>query len=195
MSVPPLWRRIFDERRGVLLPLIVALVANVAALVVAVLPLRAAVSTAEAESIEAMQQLGEARRLERQVTQARTSRETANVELRRFYADVLPRDFATVQKTMNLWVAEAAQATGLVFGGSRFDWDEIRDSKLSRASSRITLRGSYPNIRRFLHAVETAEEFVVVEQVELAQQDDQPTAGGPLEVSLDVATYFLTKPE
>jgi Tfp pilus assembly protein PilO len=195
MTLQNLLRRIFEERRRVLLPLLIVLVVNVAALLLAVLPLRTAVAAAQSGAADAMLQLGEARRLERQVGQARTSKEHADEELRRFYTEVLPRDLPTATKTMNLWVTEAARDAGLEFSGSQFDWTEIRDSRLSRAFSRITLEGNYPNMRRFLHALETADEFIVVERVELAQQNDQPSANGPLEVSLVVATYFLTSPE
>jgi Tfp pilus assembly protein PilO len=194
MTLATLSRRIFDERKRTLLPLLVALVANLAALVLAVIPLRTSVSAAQGAATEATLQLGEARRLHRQAQQARTSKETADQELRRFYTEVLPRNLPSAQKTMNLWVAEAARDAGLDFQGSHFDWGEVRDSQLTRAFSRITLQGSYPSIRRFLHAVETAEEFVVVERVELVQQSDQVSASGELEVSLVVATYFVTGP-
>jgi Tfp pilus assembly protein PilO len=194
MSFVTVSRRVFEERKRTLLPLLVALVANLAALVLAVIPLRTAVSAAETEAIRATLELGEARRLHREAQQARTSKETADQELRRFYTDVLPRDLPTAQKTMNLWVAEAAREAGLDFRGSHFDWGEVRESQLTRAFSRITLQGSYPSIRRFLHAVETAEEFVVVERVELVQQADQVSSSGDLEVSLVVATYFVTTP-
>jgi Tfp pilus assembly protein PilO len=194
MTMMALSRRVFEERKRTLLPLLIALVANIAALLLAVLPLRTAVSAAEAEATQATLELGEARRLHRQAQMARTSKENADQELRRFYTEVLPRDLPTAQKTMNLWVAEAAREAGLDFQGSHFDWGEVRDSQLTRAFSRITLQGSYPSIRRFLHAVETAEEFVVVERVELVQQADQVSASGELEVSLVVATYFVTTP-
>jgi Tfp pilus assembly protein PilO len=194
MNAPGLVRRVFEERRRVLLPLVVVLVANVAILVLAVLPLRSAVSSAEAEAARTMQELGDARRLQTQVTRARASKQDADEELRLFYGSVLPRDLPTAQKTINLWVNEAARAAGLEFRGSQFDWDEVRDSPLTRAFSRVTLQGTYPDIRQFLHAVEAAEEFVVVERVELVQQADEISASGALEVSLVVATYFLTKP-
>jgi hypothetical protein len=194
MTLTRLARRVFEERKRTLLPLLLALVANIAALVLAVLPLRTAVAAAGADATSATLELGEARRLHREAQQARTSKETADVDLRRFYTEVLPTDLPSAQKTMNLWVAEAARGAGLEFRGSHFDWGEVRDSQLTRAFSRITLQGSYPSIRRFLHAVETAEEFVVVERVELVQQSDQVAASGELEVSLVVATYFLSKP-
>jgi Tfp pilus assembly protein PilO len=190
----PLWRRIFEERKRVLLPLVIVLVTNGAALVLAVLPLKTAVASSESASINAMKDLGEARRLDRQVSQARVSKDHADQELRRFYTEVLPHDFPTAQKTITLWLTDAASEAGLQFKTSHLDWSEVHDSRLSRAFLRVTLEGSYPNIRRFLYAVETAQEFIVVEKVELAQQNDQPTAGGALEVSLVVATYYTTKP-
>jgi Tfp pilus assembly protein PilO len=194
MTLAQLARRIFDERKAILLPLVVVVVVNVAVLVLGVLPLRTAVAMAESDGTQATLQLGEARLQQRDAEQARASREGADNDLRRFYTEVLPRDLTMAQKTLNLWVTEAARDAGLEFQGAQFDWGEVRDSALSRAFSRITLQGSYSSIRRFLHAVETAEEFVVVESVELVQQADQGAASGALEVSLVVSTYFLTKP-
>lgn len=188
----PLVRRVFDERRQLLLPLLVVVIVNVAVLVLAVLPLQTAVARAGEQALAAMRELGDARRLDRQLAQARTSKTRADDELGRFYTDVLPRDLATAESTTNVWLTQAVEDAGLVFKGSRFSWDTMRDSRLSRASSRVTLEGRYANIRRFLYAVETAKEFIVVERVELAQQGDQPSANGVLEVSLLVSTYFLT---
>jgi Tfp pilus assembly protein PilO len=194
MTLTQFSRRIFDERKAVLLPLVVVVLANVAVLVLGVLPLRRAVARAEADATQATFQLGEARRQQREAERAGASKDGADHDLRRFYSEILPRDLPTAQKTMNLWVNEAARDAGLDFRGSQFDWGEVRDSALSRAYARITLHGSYPNIRRFLHAVETAEEFVIVESVELVQQADQGATSGGLEVSLIVSTYFLTRP-
>jgi hypothetical protein len=55
------------------------------------------------------------------------------------------------------------------------------------------LQGRYAEIRRFLHAVETAEEFIVIERVELAQSDTtQLGADNTLAIEIVVSTYFLT---
>lgn len=189
-----IWRRIFEEQKRILLPLAIAIVANVAVLALAVLPLRTAVASANARAIDTLRELAEARRLDRQVTLERTSKERADEELRKFHTEVLPRDFATAETTANLWLTRAAEDAGLSFKGSHFDWDAVRDSRLTRGVSRVTLEGRYPNIRRFLYAVETAREFLIVEKVELAEQSDQPAANGRLQVSLVVSTYFLTPP-
>ena len=43
-----------------------------------------------------------------------------------------------------------------------------------------------------MYALETAEEFIVVEKVELEQPGDSPALAGKLAVTLTVSTYFLT---
>ena len=190
-----LWRRIYDERRRTLLPLAIAAVVNIAVLLLAVLPLGRSVAATERAADDAAVALAGARRTERQAREATSSKERADDELRRFYADVLPGNFAVARKTANTWLQEAARDAGLEYTGANFAWDEVRESTLSRASSTVTLRGRYADIRRFLHAVETATEFLVVERVELAQPNEGSAAApsGMLEVSLIVSTFFVTE--
>ncbi len=188
-----LWRRVYTEQRRVVLPLLAALAVNVAVLLLAVLPLKRSVTAADAAALQATVELGNARRLSLRARAAAASRQRADEQLQQFYADVLPRDFANASKTTNLWLQKAAEQAGLQFRGAHFDWKPVRESRLSRAFSTVTLVGRYPNIRRFLYAVETASEFIVVEKVELAQSGStQPGASDALEVSLVVSTDFLT---
>jgi hypothetical protein len=141
-----------------------------------------------------MRHLGDARRAERQAAAARASKTRADAELQKFYGDVLPASFGVAMQTTNFWLTEAARDAGLVFKGSHFDWEPVHDSRLSRAYSKVTLEGRYDNIRKFLHAVETAKEFIIIEKVELAQQGDRTGANGALQVSLTVSTYFVSGP-
>jgi Tfp pilus assembly protein PilO len=188
-----LWQRIYAERRAVLLPLIVLLVANVGVLMLAVLPLRTSMAAAETEEREAAADLGNARRLSEQAAAASTSRQQADVQLKQFYGSVLPKDFATARKTATLWLEQAASDAGLSFRSSHFVPETIKDSRLSRAAGTLVLQGRYDAIRRFLHAVETAEEFIVIERVELAQTDaTQLSNDNALAIEIAVSTYFLT---
>lgn len=184
-----LWRRIFDERRRLLLPVLVGLAVNLAVLVLAVFPLARSLEGARAEHTQATVDLANAQRLERQARDAAGSRARADQELARFYSGVLPKDFATARRSTLRWVQQAAGDAGLEFGNQHFDYDEVRDSRLSRAYSTVTLSGRYADVRRFLYAVETAQEFIVVEKVALAQSD---AASAPLTVTLTVSTYYLT---
>jgi Tfp pilus assembly protein PilO len=187
-----LLRRIFDEHRRALLPLGIALVVNVAVLLAAVVPLQTIVANSAGQASAAMRNLAEARRAERDAIAAKASKDRAEKELARFYTDVLPTSFDAARKTTNIWMQEAARDAGLQFKGLHFDWEPVRDSRLSRAFSKVTLQGRYPNIRKFLYSLETAKEFIIVERVELAEPSQ--AANGVLQLSLTISTYYVSKP-
>jgi Tfp pilus assembly protein PilO len=187
-----IWRRAYEERRKVALPLLVFLLANAAILAFAVLPLRRSVASNEAEALDATAKLGQARLDNRRAADARVRKEEADKELKKFYAEVLPTDRASSVRLVLFWVERAARESRVVFQSSQADQEDMRDSRLQRISCHLTLKGDYQDIRRFLYNLETAQQFIVVEKVELAQQGNaQQNANGQLEVGLDVATYFL----
>jgi len=188
-----LWRRVYQERRAIVLPLVIALVVNAAVFGLAILPLRGSVASAENGSADATLALNEARRQERQAKDARTSKERAEQELKRFYSEILPKDGNTARKVTTAWLQQAVADAGLTFKNNHLDSTAVRDSHLTRVVVKFTLQGRYPAIRKLLYALETAEEFVVIDKVELAQSgsDTQAAGSGLLEVSLTVSTYYL----
>lgn len=188
-----LWRRIYLERRRVILPLAIAAVVNIAVLILAVVPLGRSLTAAESTAQDATLSLASARQLERQARNAATSKERADRELQQFYTDVLPKGFAVASRTANRWLQQTARNAGLEYRGANFSWEAIRDSTLSRAYSTVTLRGRYQDIRQFLHVVETSPEFLVVERLDLTQSPASAGAAGLLEVALVVSTYFQTE--
>ena len=50
----------------------------------------------------------------------------------------------------------------------------------------MTVSGTYQDIRRFLHELETTPAFLVIRGLALAQPD---VAVGPVEMSMELATY------
>ena len=48
------------------------------------------------------------------------------------------------------------------------------------------LQGDYEGIRRFIYALETAPEFVIIDDVSLAQAE----ANKPLTLTLELSTYY-----
>jgi Tfp pilus assembly protein PilO len=186
-----LWRRIYVERRGVALPLLLALVANVAVLVLVVAPLAKIVSSLEDEATNTTFVLRKAQLAERQAKDARASKDRADVELKKFYSSVLPADAIAARKLVALsFLDHAARDAGLTYQRSSADQADIKDSNLERVTAKVTLVGDYASIRKFLYAVETAEEFVVIERVAVSQAADLHANTGALEVTLDVATYY-----
>lgn len=68
-----------------------------------------------------------------------------------------------------------------------FDSEILGEEGLDRLVMTMPLEGGYANLRKFLQAVETSTEFLVVEGVALAEG----SAGtGTLELSITLATYF-----
>ena len=51
----------------------------------------------------------------------------------------------------------------------------------------MDLTGSYPDIRNFLHEIETAPEFVVIDRVTLSEGVESDDS---LRLALELSTYF-----
>ena len=187
-----LWRRVYEERRAVALPLLVFLVANVAILALAVFPLQRSVAGNESDALDARMKLSRALIDNRKAKEARSRKEEADQELKKFYADVLPVDYPSSVRLMVFWVGSAARQSRVQPVSSQADAQPLHDSRLQRVSCHVTLRGDYQDILHFLYLLETAQQFVIVEKVELAQQGTAlNNPNGTLEVGLDVATYYL----
>jgi len=183
-----IWRRVLTERRRVVLPLAVLVIANVAVLVLGVLPLQRIVANRQQEAIEALAKLGEAKRLDFLARNAHANTEQAEAGIKTFYADVLPQGFDDAVQMTNFWLYEIATRAGVQFEQGNYAPEREDESVLERMTAQGTLTGDYDGVRRFLHAVENAEAFIIVDRVELAQPNDQ--SEGRLELQLDVSTYY-----
>jgi len=51
----------------------------------------------------------------------------------------------------------------------------------------MELGGDYGDIRDFVHEIESAPEFVVIDNISLAEQGD---GSGTLRLSIELSTYF-----
>lgn len=185
-------RRVFTERRAVVLPLMVFLLANVGVLALGVFPLERSVAGLQEGEVDALAARGQAVKVEASAKAAQLGKERAETELRKFYGDVLPGSVQEASELTYVWLDSVAKESGVEFSRSTFKEDEIRESRLKRWTAKAKLVGDYANIRKFLYAVETAEEFVIIEEVGLSQIE--ATRGGDLlELELSLATYFLPR--
>lgn len=192
-----LWRRVYDERRRVVLPLVLLLVVNVAVLAIGVFPLRRAVASAEQDAAEASVKLRDANLALKRARDADGAKKRADVELAKFYTDILPASLSGSKGAVRLasfWLQKVAADANVQFkSATAFTQERVKDSQLIRYSGQITLNGDYANFRKFLYEVETSQEFVIIEKVQISQP---ALAQGPgtLEIELDVSTYFLGPP-
>jgi Tfp pilus assembly protein PilO len=184
----PLVRRIFGEHRRVLLPLLIALAANVVLYAAAVYPLSQRVANIEERNRAAEQQLAAARREHGQALGTMTGKDRAGKELETFYTRVLPANVTEARRLTYLRLAQLAGQTGLRL--ERQTVKEMADRRVETLRALqidMELTGSYPAMRAFIYQLETAPEFVVIDNVQLSEGAD---GNGQLRVAMQVSTYF-----
>lgn len=181
------FRRVLAEKRALLVPLLVALLVNVALYAIVLYPLSKKVAGGEQEAGAATAALNAARRDFAAARATVTGKEQADEELQKFYLDVLPADIRGARRITFLRIEQLAQQSGLRLERETSDPNPQRESRLVKFMYRASLSGEYRSIRRFIHTLETAPEFLVLENVDLSQGEAEDRA---LNVEVEIATYY-----
>ena len=180
-------RRVLADYRAWIWPLGLLLAANLIVVLLAVLPMSRAVRSAETRAKLAGAEAAEAAAELKAVTATRDGRDAATRELAVFYRDVLPTDVSSARRLLQLRLAQLARSHNVTFARSAATPEAIRNSELARLRVSAELSGRYEDIRKFLYALETAKDFVIVDSVVLAEGDE---SSSPLDLTLNVSTYY-----
>ena len=183
----PLARRALAEHRRYVLPLAIALAVNVLVYVFFVYPLAQRVANVEQRNQQAGQALTAAQAEFAQANGTLTGKDRAATELATFYKDVLPPDLSGARRMTQLRLRQLARESDLMFDRDQYAEEEVRDSTLRRLRIRMVLTGDYEDMRSFIHQLEAAPEFVVIDNIELAAGADTNDAQV---VTLEMSTYF-----
>ena len=184
--VSPLVARIAGENRRVLLMLLVGVGINVLLYAFGVYPLSQRVANVSNRNASASKALVAAREENGTVTGTLAGKDRAVTELATFYTSVLPQDLPSARRLTHLRIAQLARQHGLLYARAQSEPVAERDSTLTRLKTDVSLAGSYMEIRSFVHALETAPEFVVIDNVQLAEEGE----GEGLELTLALSTFF-----
>jgi hypothetical protein len=187
-----LTRRVAGEHRAWVWPLGLLLAANVVVLALAILPMSRSVQAAEGRARLASAEAAAAAAELKAVSATRDGRDAAARELAVFYRDVLPADVSAARRLLQLRVAQLARAHDVSFARASTTPETIRDSSLARLRGTAELVGRYDDVRAFLYALETANDFVVVDSIVLGEGDE---AAAPLDLTLNVSTYYRAGPD
>jgi Tfp pilus assembly protein PilO len=182
--------RILQEKQRLIWPLALVLVANAAVFALVVYPLWSKVASGQEEANAATLALNNARRDYANARATVTGKSQADTELKKFYSDVLPPDLSGARRITYLPIGQLAQESNLRVERQTSDVAPIRESSLSRFTQTAVLTGDYRDIRRFIYKLETRPEFVVIENVDLSQNENETSRG--ITVTLQIATYFRT---
>jgi Tfp pilus assembly protein PilO len=183
----PLARRALAEHRRFVVPLVIALAVNVLVYAFFVFPLAQRVANVEQRNQQAGQALTAAQADFAQANGTLTGKDRAATELATFYKDVLPPDLSGARRLTQLRLRQLARESDLMFDRDQYAEEEVRDSSLRRLRIRMVLSGDYEDMRTFIHQLEAAPEFVVIDNVQLAGGDANSDAQV---VTLEMSTYF-----
>ena len=182
-----LTRRIFEEKRRLIYPILAALVLNLAIYVAVVYPLSLKVTVGELNAQSAMIASAAARRDFESAKRTVTGKVAADAELKTFYTEVLPPDESAAQRITYLKINQLAKKANLTYERAANEVTHDRDSRLGKLSTTVTLSGQYRDIRRFIYDLETSPEFLILETVALTQGPDTSTT---LNVTVKVTIYY-----
>jgi Tfp pilus assembly protein PilO len=188
VSDAALGRRVLREHRRLVLPLGIALVINVIIYAFLVYPLSQRVANIAERDAAAERTLLAARKEHAGATGTLTGKDRAKEELARFYKEVLPQDLPAARRLTLTRVPDIARRHNVDFFSTTVATpSKARESTLWRYTSNVELAGRYRDIRSFIHELETAPEFVVIDDVSLSSDDDE---GGFLQLTLQLSTYY-----
>ena len=181
-------QRALSEKRRIIVPLALAIAVNVALYAVVVFPLGRQVAAAQTQAQAEHEELNRAR-LDYQSAKATvTGKQQADAALQKFYKDVLPADQSIARRLTYTRLAQLAKQANVKLEHGTNSTAHEKGSTLSKLSTTYTLTGDYRDVRRFIYSLETAPEFIVLENIGLTSGSEQPGRG--LSMNLDIATYF-----
>jgi hypothetical protein len=180
-------RRILAEKRPLIVPLVLALLANVAVYALVVRPLKIKSETAADRAASAA---GVRQAAERDAAAARalvTGKTRADEELATFYGRVLPPDLAAARRMTYARLPALARKVNVKYDQRTSEAAPgDRNARLGRLRTHMTLEGDYNGLRQFIYELETTPEFIIIDDVTLSQSDPNK----PLTLALELSTYY-----
>jgi hypothetical protein len=183
-----IWKRIFAEKRSLIVPLALAIVVNLGVYAFAVYPMGVRSESAVERAAAAAASL---RLAEKDFAAARdliSGKTRADQELATFYGEVIPVDEPSALRLTYTPVVTIASKANVKFLQRSTDDDEKQAKKtgLGRLHTRISFTCDYESFRRFMYDLESTPEFVIIDDVILAQ----PDPAKPLALTVEMSTYY-----
>lgn len=182
------WRRVAAEHRSLVAGLALLALANVTAYLLLVRPIQARASSVAERARAAAVRRTDAEQDEAAARNLVTGKSKADEELATFYQKVLPDGAAAARRLTYARLPALARETNVRYEErqSSFDFSSAAETGLGRLESRMLLVGDYADIRRFIYQLETAPEFVIIDEVTIAaeNQSDQQS------LTMQLSTYF-----
>jgi Tfp pilus assembly protein PilO len=182
--------RVMAEKRRLIVPLILAVIANVLLYVLVVFPLGRQVAGAQDEARAQHEALYLAQADHKAAKATVSGKQQADAALQRFYKDVLPANAGVARKLTYARLAQLAKQANVSLEHGNNAVKPEKNSQLSKLTTTYTLSGNYRDVRRFIYSLETAPEFIVLENIGLTSDAGEQQQSRGLAMNLEIATYF-----
>jgi Tfp pilus assembly protein PilO len=179
-------RRVVQEHKRAVVVIAAGFLLNVMLYLLVVRPWNQSVATIEQRTLAAEQARTAAQAEFSRANGTLTGKDRATRELDTFYSKVLAQDLSGARRLTYGRVQRLAQEHKLAYQGSRYEPAEERGSTLTKLKVSVELTGTYNNMRSFINAIESAPQFVVIENISLAEGSNE----GALRLVMDLSTYF-----
>ena len=183
-------KRVMADKRGIVIPLVLAIIANVLLYALVVFPLGRQVTSAQNQAQVAHEELYKARKDNASAKATVSGKQQADSALQKFYKDVLPKDASEARRITFTRLQQLAQQSNVRLSSGTNTPSHEKTSELSKLTTTYILSGDYRDVRRFIYSLETTPEFIVLENVNLNSAGDTQDRG--LAMTLNIATYFRT---
>jgi Tfp pilus assembly protein PilO len=187
----PLLKRILTEKRSILLPLGIALVVNVLGYALVVYPRGLKAEGAADRAERAAVALREAEKEQAGARALVTGKAQADEELNAFYEKVLPANHEEAVGMTYASLPALARKSGVSYTrrSSEVEQTSQKEDRLGHLAIRMVLQGDYEDFRAFIYSLESAPEFLIVDDVELTEAEPNE----PLTFIVTMSTYFRMK--
>ena len=182
-------QRVLAEHRRVVYALAAGIVINILVFAFLVYPLQSDVANVEQRTRAAESALAAAQAEFGGANGALTGKDRALKELDTFYRSVLAKDLTGARRLTFARLAQLAAKSSLDFERRRYEPVVERGSNLTRLKVSMELMGNYADVRDFIHEIESSPEFVVIDEINLAEGSQGDSM---LRLTLQLSTYFRT---
>jgi hypothetical protein len=180
-------KRIFVEKRALIIPVAVGVLLNIAAYALVVRPLAIKSAGVSDRAAAAKQALAAAERDQAAARALVTGTTRADEELATFYDEVLPPDQNSARRVTYLSFYHLARKMNVKFLDRKIEVETPkRDARVGRLKIRTELQGNYEDLRQFIYQLESAPEFVIIDDVTMSQND----ATKPLTLTIELSSYY-----
>jgi Tfp pilus assembly protein PilO len=184
-------RRAIQEHRATVVPMAIIAVLNLLAYIAVVRPLALKSSGASERAAAAERTLRAAERDMAAADALVTGKARADEELDAFYRKVLPADMTAARRMTYASLPALARRTGVDYEARSTDIETVdRDGRLARMAIRMTLQGAYEDLRQFIYGLESAHDFVIIDDVTLVEN----SADEALRLTVNLSTYYRVEP-